>query len=183
MLIRARAALGALLLAATSFAEAPPEPAPAATPVEVPAVLPPGARQQLRDTLDGGARRLTPGEEFINAEALFMVNSYLASIAPVIYGAAGTILLPAGVAGMEPGPERTSAFLLVEGLALYNLFGVDDDDMSEGEIFRTNLAAWHGIMLLNHLVHRQVEKRKARDARISVIPLRKGAAIRLAGRF
>lgn len=178
--------LALAVIAPLSAADGPSaSPAPSPAPLAVPPRLPAVGRAQLRDTLNGAPARpdIGPLASFLGAEALFAFNSYLASIAPRIYGGAGLVLLPAGVAGMGPGPERTTAVVLVEGLALYDLLGVDPHRQSEGQIFRANLAAWNGILIANAAAHGFFERRAARRRKIVVLPIRGGAALCAAGRF
>jgi hypothetical protein len=66
---------------------------------------------------------------------------------------------------------------------LYDLIGVDPHRMSDGQIFRANLAAWNGILLVNAVAHGYFEKREARRRKIVILPLRGGVALCAAGRF
>ncbi len=177
-----RALLALTLLLRLSSVDAEDMPVQTSTPTApVPLTVP--VQSELSRTLNGRDSAPSSGQVLLATETLFVLNSYVASIAPKIYGGAGIILLPSGVMGMQPGPERTTAFFLVEGLALYNLLGVDTDRMSEGEIFRANFVAWHGILVLNALVHHAVEGRTQRRRKIVLVPLRKGAAVQTAWAF
>ncbi|WP_157726666.1 hypothetical protein [Thalassotalea crassostreae] len=74
----------------------------------------------------------------IGVEALFAVNSWMASEDPHTYGGAAALLFP--IAGCNE--LYCSNLIAAESLALYNL-SIDDDKTSKSEIFKNNMIAWH----------------------------------------
>lgn len=81
------------------------------------------------------------------------LNAYLASLNPRVYGVAGALLFPIAAANSDSKSSDTTRWAglaSVEALALYNI-GLDEDRMSDSEIFLNNFIGWHaaaGIMAI-----------------------------------
>jgi hypothetical protein len=84
-------------------------------------------------------------------EGVVGLNAYLASLNPRVYGVAGALLFPVAAANSEGKSSDTTRWVglaSVEALAIYNI-GLDEDKISDSEIFRNNFIGWHaaaGIM-------------------------------------
>ena len=89
----------------------------------------------------------SPIANVVLIESLFGVNAYLASLDPRAYGVAGAVLFPIGAINGESSLSNATLWVglaSAEALALYNI-GLDEDEMSDSEIFKNNFIGWHVV--------------------------------------
>lgn len=95
-------------------------------------------------------------------EGFFAVNSGLATLSPRVYGGAGLLLLPLGLAQGGSSKGNIVAASLFAGLCVYNLVVPERQDLSNSEVFVHNMIGWHvlalGVGAVSFLTPEQDEK-------------------------
>jgi hypothetical protein len=78
------------------------------------------------------------------AETLFAANAGMATLDPQAYGVLVALFSPLGAAETKGSTTtRWVALAAAEGLAAYNIAGLDKDEDTDKEIFVANMIAWH----------------------------------------
>lgn len=91
---------------------------------------------------------LTAGETLFYIaviEGVVATNAWLASDSPQTYGVAAALLFPLGAINAANDRQFWTSILMAESIAFYNL-SLDEDELSDDDVFRNNMIAWHLIM-------------------------------------
>lgn len=125
-------------------------------------------------------------ESFLLGEIMIVGNAWMATLDPQVYGGILALFGPFGAA--ESG--RTNPALgwvsvaAVEGLAIYNIVGLDKDEDSKSKIFRDNFIGWHvfgGILFTAGYLMK--DDTQEQTLRFQYTPLQQGGFMELNWRF
>lgn len=114
---------------------------------------------------------INPFTLFLIIEGAFAVNSWLASEDPQVYGVIAGLSFPFAV-GMHGGFSSNTtdwvALIGTESIAVYNLT-IDANKKSQGDIFKTNMIAWH-LVMGSVFLSEYLTKDISNDKSISLLP-------------
>ena len=124
------------------------------------------------------SNNIHPAGIFFIFEGMLGTNAYMASKNPHVYGGVMALLSP--LAMMSTEPSSLALLASTEAMSFHNL-KIDEKTTSEREIFRDNMKAWHGAMLITvatgYLFNQDSPLNKKDESSIEILPYNNGVAI------